>query len=372
MGTTGAPPQFFGETERYRVLLQGRIYNKDEFGAADDSDAQALAELVTRAGLDAALGAVNGDVGIVCCDKTIAPHVVGRRKRQDRCPAVCYAVTPDGVANSVADGVASKARRRVAQGQQGICRPVRGLALPHIRHAPDESPSRTSASLPAAHVAEILRWKVSRISAATGGSTMRRCSRNPRPSSRSPIVICCSTPLGGAFASRQAGFHVVGWNGFVVSVLACARQDSGQKAAGLFDGLQRSDLDESSEIRSMLDTNVESWNQVRIHVRTCSARWPGWWRARRAGRDRDLAVAFPSANKAVEAGVRSLFGGLGGNELNAGEYEYFMLFFADLSRRNGRICSRPRSTAGFECSRSSNSPEVAGVGRQAARADWST
>jgi len=45
---------------------------------------------------------------------------------------------------------------------------------------------------------------------------------------------------------------------------------------------------------------------------------------------------FMLCQEAAGKGFKSLFGGLGGDELNAGEYEYFLLFFADLQAA-GRV-----------------------------------
>jgi asparagine synthase (glutamine-hydrolysing) len=58
-----------------------------------------------------------------------------------------------------------------------------------------------------------------------------------------------------------------------------------------------------------------------------------------AANDEPVATAtwlshYVLCEAAQRAGFATLFGGLGGDELNAGEYEYFYFFFADLARAN--------------------------------------
>ena len=93
---------------------------------------------------------------------------------------------------------------------------------------------------------------------------------------------------------------------------------------------------ESDEIRSMLDHAVDQWHPLKIatpDVPTLVARMV-------RAHDEPVATAtwlshFLICEEASRLGFGSLFGGLGGDELNAGEYEYFFFHFADL-RQWGR------------------------------------
>lgn len=101
-----------------------------------------------------------------------------------------------------------------------------------------------------------------------------------------------------------------------------------------FSGVYEDPLyDESDEIKDMLESSVDSWrpvdlpNQITIvdEVDTLIAL-----------HDEPVATATWLSHlhicRDVHAqGHDSLFGGLGGDELNAGEYEYFPYFFADLA-----------------------------------------
>lgn len=122
------------------------------------------------------------------------------------------------------------------------------------------------------------------------------------------------------------------------SVLGCAVYD--QKAPQEVYSVTYEDplFDESVDIKTMQQFAAEPWHRIDI------------------GNDIDilngidemvLALEEPSitatwfafhilAKTASENGIDTLLGGLGGDELNAGEYEYFPYFFADV-RRDGDL-----------------------------------
>lgn len=94
--------------------------------------------------------------------------------------------------------------------------------------------------------------------------------------------------------------------------------------------------DESEDIKSILDTHVSRWHAVGVdapdlfsvlqemiavhHEPVATATWLSHY----------LLSKF-----VFKSGFQSVFGGLGGDELNAGEYEYFTYHFADLEA-NGK------------------------------------
>lgn len=90
-------------------------------------------------------------------------------------------------------------------------------------------------------------------------------------------------------------------------------------------------FDETAEIRSMLDANVERWHPVAIGDPDVMSLVERMVRAH----DEPVATAtwlshFLICERVARDGFGALFGGLGGDELNAGEYEYFFFHFADL------------------------------------------
>jgi asparagine synthase (glutamine-hydrolysing) len=83
----------------------------------------------------------------------------------------------------------------------------------------------------------------------------------------------------------------------------------------------------------MLEPTVSKWHRIEIDVPDVF----GLVRRMIAVHDEPVATAtwlshFLLCEAAAKAGFTALFGGLGSDELNAGEYEHFWYFFADLTR----------------------------------------
>lgn len=117
------------------------------------------------------------------------------------------------------------------------------------------------------------------------------------------------------------------------SVIACSVATTGHKEHAFSTVYQDETYDETAEIRTILDAAVEEWHAVRIGNPDLGALIPKMIDAN----DEPIATAtwlshYLLCEEAGRAGFGSLFGGLGGDELNAGEYEYFFFFFADLAR----------------------------------------
>ena len=119
------------------------------------------------------------------------------------------------------------------------------------------------------------------------------------------------------------------------SITSCAYKNSKQPQTAYSAVYEDKTYDESTEIQPMLDKIVSDWHPIEI------------------GNDVDLfsevtdlvqqhnepvaTATWLSHKRICEAAARDgqkmLFGGLGGDELNAGEYEYFIFHFADLARQ---------------------------------------
>jgi asparagine synthase (glutamine-hydrolysing) len=115
------------------------------------------------------------------------------------------------------------------------------------------------------------------------------------------------------------------------SVLASAVRSSGRKQHAFSSVYEDRTYDESDEIRSMLDSSVEQWHPITIAPTDVFGVIDRMVRAHHE----PVATAtwlshFLLCEQAADMGFEVLFGGLGGDELNAGEYEYFFFHFADL------------------------------------------
>lgn len=120
------------------------------------------------------------------------------------------------------------------------------------------------------------------------------------------------------------------------SVLATARSLLGANQTAFSSAYADATYDESAEIQSMLAENVSIWNKVQIEEPDLLSSIAEMINQH----DEPVATVtwyshFRIVQAAAAQGIRTLFGGLGGDELNAGEYEYFPCFFADL-RAAGR------------------------------------
>lgn len=121
------------------------------------------------------------------------------------------------------------------------------------------------------------------------------------------------------------------------SVLASAVHLTGERQHAFSSVYAHSEYDESDEIASMLESAVAEWHRVTIGNRLDV---PGLVSQMVDAHDEPVATATWLSHHILcgavaEAGFDTLFGGLGGDELNAGEYEYFFFNFADL-RAAGR------------------------------------
>ena len=116
------------------------------------------------------------------------------------------------------------------------------------------------------------------------------------------------------------------------SVLASAVKQTGNKQHAFSSVYVDKTYDESDEIASMLNSSVQEWHKVVLDNK------PDVFanvRKMIAINDEPIATAtwlshFLLCDEVKKQGFGSLFGGLGGDELNAGEYEYFFFHFADL------------------------------------------
>ena len=118
------------------------------------------------------------------------------------------------------------------------------------------------------------------------------------------------------------------------SVLSAAVRLTGDKQRAFSSTYADTAYDESDEIRTILNAKVRRWSNVRVGEKSVFST------IRRMVKIHEEPVAtatwlshFEVCRQAAQEGVQSLFTGLGGDELNAGEYEHFIFFFADLHRK---------------------------------------
>lgn len=200
----------------------------------------------------------------------------------------------------------------------------------YIDNAPSRSPFKDIHQLPAAH---ILRFKNCEIKvlpywqlqeADDWQKTEQELAEEYRALLSDAVNIRFNAAEKPAF-SLSGGMDSS-------SVLASVVKKTGNKQHAFSSVYVDKTYDESDEIASMLNSSVEEWHRV---VLDNNPEVFANVRKMVAANDEPVATAtwlshFLLCDELKNQGFGSLFGGLGGDELNAGEYEYFFFHFADL------------------------------------------
>lgn len=319
------------------VALDGELFNFDELAGGCDpaprNDAEAIAALYRRHGFEGMLAQLSGDFALVLADartQTLwcARDRLGVKPFYYAAPAGEFACGSQPAALLRAPGADRRVNRRY----------VALIAGSHYRtfdNAPQQSPFEAIAQLPAGCFLEVKAGASPRL------ARYWTLERGPAEgANEDELTERYRALLLGAVKRRlaRAGRAAFTLSGGMdsSSVLCCAAEATGRKQQAVSSVYTDPTYDERAEIRDVVEARVEHWQPVEI------------------GKDIDIfaevaqlvavhnepvATATWLSHAHVCAELRSrfdgLFGGLGGDELNAGEYEYFPMHFADL-RAAGR------------------------------------
>ncbi len=308
------------------VVVDGCFFNRDELPSGS-SEAEITAKLYRQHGFRDGVAKINGDFAIALYDHDENELWLAR----DRVGAkpLYY------VDQSTLFGFGSRARSLLKL--SSISNEVNEqfvaiFAASHYRYFdndPHASPYRDIAQLPAAHV---LRWK-------DGSSKLFRywsledlpdfADDEQQLADQYQELLMDAVRIRVQAADRP-GFTLSGGMDSS-SVLASAVRATGQKQDAFSTVYEDKTYDESDEIRTILDQTVNHWHTIALGTPDVMST------VRRMIDVHDEPVAtatwlshFLLCEQATKLGKGSLFGGLGGDELNAGEYEYFFFHFADL------------------------------------------
>ncbi len=317
------------------VAVDGLFYNRKELdqaaglNASTTTDATRLANLYRQHGFDGAVSKINGDFSVALYDQNSDTLWLARDRFGVK---PLYYLVQDGWFAFASrpgpllrlDGVSREVNRRyVATFAGGHYR--------HIDNMPDQSPFEAVHQLPAATV---LRWRQGSIAIhrywdlseasdfAAGEAELAASYRDLLLDAVERRIAVADAPaftLSGGMDSS--------------SVLSCAVERTGNRQQAYSSVYVDPTYDETTEIKPMLDSKVSQWHPVRIGTPDVL----GIVRKMVVAHDEPVATAtwlshYLVCEDARDQGFKSLFGGLGGDELNAGEYEYFYFFFADLRR----------------------------------------
>lgn len=313
-------------------ILDGAFYNRSEL-PDERNDAARFLTLLERLPLEAALARLNGDFAIALWDGDTL-HLI-----RDR-----FGVRP--LYHAAAHGMFHFASRPgtllaaaaipPAPNPQFLAR-FAGSHYRTIDNEPTESPYRAISQLPAGM----------RLAVKPGGepALFRWWRIEDRPdmegseaelSERYGALLRDAVATRFAAAKRPAFTLSGGMDSS--SVLACAVATAAASLPAYSSVYDDKTFDESDEIRPMLDRHARPWIPVRSgnHIDILSE-----IRDAVADHDEPIATATWLAHRhlmreVAARGHDAVFGGLGGDELNAGEFEYFAMHFADL-RARGRV-----------------------------------
>jgi len=314
--------------DRWSVVLDGTVFNRKELGGSGD-DAALLLSLVSKRGFPAALESLNGDFAVAAWDAKDQALWLGR----DR-----FGVRP--LYWAAAGGLTAFASR-----------PRALFALPGLKHEPRReylalfagSHYRTFDTSPKLSPYEGIfqveagSWlKVDASGKTSEGRYWTLTDQGDLDEPEDKLAERYRALLLDATGLRvKAGAgHAFTLSGGMdsSSVLACAVRETGRKQRAFSTTYEDATYDETAEIRTMLDSTVETWTPVRLGTPDV----PSLVAKMVEAHDEPVATAtwlshYTLCDAVRKEGFSRLFGGLGGDELNAGEYEYFFFFFADLA-----------------------------------------
>lgn len=324
------------------AVIDGVFYNARELDGAGQGAAQQLIACYRNRGFVGTLTSINGDFAAALYDEVTRTLWLGRDRVGVK--PLYYA---EG-AGRFAFASRPQPLRALPWISGGMNRRfVAVFAGSHYRYidnAPDESPFEGIAQLPAGMC---LEWsgKVSRLHrywSLTDSDEWSDSEAVLAERYRELLMDAVGSRLGTA--SRPVFTLSGGMDSS--SVLACAAQIAGRRQNAVSSVYSDKTFDESDDIRGFVAEKVENWQAIPIEDFDLFDTVAQMVRAH----DEPVATAtwlshFLLTRKVAEQGHDVLFGGLGGDELNAGEYEYFVFNFADLRARG----LQPELTHEIEC-----------------------
>jgi asparagine synthase (glutamine-hydrolysing) len=336
-GWTGSREPGVGRSGTVTVLLDGTIFDRGALNR-DEPIAAALAMSISRRGAVETARSLNGDFAFAGYDSATDELWLVR----DR-----FGVKPLYYAR--ADGlVAFASRPRPLLHVPGVTpdvdrRYVAIVGASHYRYIdnlPDRSPFADVDQVPMAHAirfrdgerASFRYWSLDDVEESDAPAA--------ELAARYRELLLDAVGVRLAATTRPAFTLSGGMDS--TSVLGSAVQVLHQKQHAFSSVYADDTYDESAEIKPVLDEVAEQWHPVPI---TDPAVFD-LIDLMVAAHDEPVATAtwlshFVLSDHVARGGFGALFGGLGGDELNAGEYEYFPYHFADL-----RVAGRDAELAG--------------------------
>lgn len=326
LGWTGARCPELAESRGVIVVMDGRIYNRSDFDPGL-GDAEIIAELYRRYGFDKALTRLNGDFAIALYDPR--DDAVWLARDRFGVKPLYYVDTRDRFAFASQPGALLALPGARHDINRRFAAVFAGAHYRYFDNNPHESPYDGISQLPSGHV----------LRASHGGITKSvYWSLEDSPDFAAPMselgaqyreLLLDAVALRLKTASKPAFTLSGGMDSS--SVVASAIQIADGAPDAFSTVYDDTTYDESADIQPMVDATGLRWHPVPIGSPDVFAL------VERMVQIHDEPVATATwlshyllCDEVRRRGFDTLFGGLGGDELNAGEYEYFLYYFADL------------------------------------------
>jgi asparagine synthase (glutamine-hydrolysing) len=313
------------------ATVDGQFLNLEEFKELgtqpDASSAEWLITLYRAYGFEKALERLAGEYAIALYDSASRQLWLARDRVGHR--PLYYAETPSGIAFASRTGSLLVIPNFPVEPNRRFVSVFAGSHYRYIDNVPDESPYATIHQVPAATVICFTDGakRASRYWQLTEQPEFRESEQDLAVQYRELLMEAVRRRL--ALCANPAFTLSGGMDSS--SVLSCAVEAAGRKLHAFSSVYTDNTYDESDEIKTFLSHKVEKWHPILIEG------FDLFSTVRRmvAAHDEPVATAtwlshFLLCEAVRQAGFDALFGGLGGDELNAGEYEYFPVHFADL------------------------------------------
>lgn len=328
-GLAAASPEDRAALGPFRLVFDGMLYNAEALPepVGPDSDAARVLAAIERHGVLQALALINGDFALALLDTRSGALTLAR----DRFGVRPLYHTAAGLP------VAFASRPRCLLALSGISREpdrrfLQAAAATHYRFPdtdPLRSPFRDIIQVPAGHAVTLVDGTVSRDRFAD-------IAAGPPPSGTARDQAEAYLELLRDSVERRlnrATKPVFTLSGGLDSstVAAMAHRITGVPQPSISSVHSDETYDERREIMDVVNAGLVDWHPVEIDDPDLF----GVLSRIADHHDQPIPTAtwmnhFLLGQRIDELGYRSVFGGLGGDEQHAGEYDYFFYFFADL------------------------------------------
>ncbi len=311
-------------------VFDGTIFNAEELGARPPTNpVKLLIDTYRRRGFRNAINAINGDFACALFDAAtgelwLARDRVGHRPLYFTKSATIFAFASMPAALIGLPGVSPEINTRYAA-------VFGGSHYRYIDNRPDESPFRDVSQLPPASLLCLRNGsiRIERYWDLREQDEWQGCEQDLALEYRELLLDSVRRRMQATSA------HAFTLSGGLdsSSVAAAAVATSGAKQHAFSTVYSDKTYDESEDIRTFLKDKVSQWHAVPVE----NFDLLGTVERMVSHHQEPVATAtwlshFLLCEEVSRTGFRTLFGGLGGDELNAGEYEYFFYHFADLKR----------------------------------------